>query len=70
MHVSEALAARLGPVPALLERDDHFPSPEELAAELRAIDAAIARGVARREAEMVQRPEPQVMAARGSEARP
>jgi hypothetical protein len=43
----EALTARLGPVPALLERDDHFPPPEELSAELRAIEAAVARGVAK-----------------------
>jgi uncharacterized protein (UPF0276 family) len=43
----ESFAARLGPVPALLERDDHFPSPEELAAELEAIDGALARGAAR-----------------------
>jgi uncharacterized protein (UPF0276 family) len=52
----EALAARLGPVPALLERDDHFPPPEELSAELRAIEAALARGVAKWEASSAQVP--------------
>jgi len=46
----EELTARVGPVPALLERDDHFPPPEVLAGELEAMRAAIARGVARREA--------------------
>ncbi|MET0406694.1 MAG: DUF692 domain-containing protein [Cystobacter sp.] len=39
-----------GPVPALLERDDHFPSPEVLRGELEAIRQAMARGTARREA--------------------
>ncbi|XXF77703.1 DUF692 domain-containing protein [Myxococcaceae bacterium GXIMD 01537] len=43
----EALAARLGPVPALLERDDHFPTPEALDAELRSIREAVERGAAR-----------------------
>lgn len=43
----EALAARVGPVPALLERDDYFPAPEELRAELQAIREAMERGVAR-----------------------
>jgi len=43
----EALAARVGAVPALLERDDHFPPPEELAGELEAMREALARGVAR-----------------------
>ncbi len=43
----EALTARVGPVPALLERDDHFPSPEELSGEVEAIRAAMERGVAR-----------------------
>ena len=41
----EALAARVGPVPALLERDDHFPPPDALTAELDAMRAALARGV-------------------------
>jgi hypothetical protein len=41
----EQLVARLGPVPVLLERDDRFPSPEELTAELEGIRAALARGV-------------------------
>jgi hypothetical protein len=49
LDLLEALVARLGPVPALLERDDHFPPPDELTAELRAIEAAIARGVQRSE---------------------
>ena len=43
----EALAARVGPVPTLLERDDRFPPPGELTAELEGIRAALARGVAR-----------------------
>ena len=43
----EKLVARMGPVPALLEWDDHFPSPEVLGAELEAMRAAQARGVAR-----------------------
>ena len=43
----EQLAARVGPVPALLEWDDHFPAPEVLGAELEAMRAALARGVAR-----------------------
>jgi uncharacterized protein (UPF0276 family) len=34
----------------LLERDDNFPSPQELDAELDAIAAAVARGAAQREA--------------------
>ncbi len=46
----ETLAAWLGPVPALLERDDHFPAPEKLTAELRTIAEALARGVATWEA--------------------
>ena len=43
----EKLAARVGPLPALLEWDDHFPAPEVLGAELEAMRAALARGVAR-----------------------
>ncbi len=62
LDLLEALTARLGPVPALLERDDHFPSPEELTAELRSIEAAIARGV--------QRSEPRALAVSATEARP
>jgi uncharacterized protein (UPF0276 family) len=62
LDLLEALAARLGPVPALLERDDYFPPPEELTAELRTIEAAIARGV--------QRLELRAIAASTSEARP
>ncbi|HEX8824019.1 MAG TPA: DUF692 domain-containing protein [Archangium sp.] len=46
----EELVARLGPVPALLERDDAFPPPDVLVAELDAMRVALARGVARREA--------------------
>jgi hypothetical protein len=46
----EALVARMGPVPTLLEWDDRFPSPEELTAELEGIRAALARGVASWEA--------------------
>jgi uncharacterized protein (UPF0276 family) len=44
-----ALARRLGPVPVLLERDDHFPPPAELSAELEALRAALTRGAARGE---------------------
>ncbi len=43
----EKLAARVGPLPALLEWDDHFPAPEVLGAELEAMRAALARGVER-----------------------
>ncbi|WP_224362710.1 DUF692 domain-containing protein [Hyalangium versicolor] len=50
LELLETLAARLGPVPALLERDDHFPRPEELTTELVGIRAALSRGVARWEA--------------------
>lgn len=42
----EALAARVGPVPALLERDDHYPPPDVLTAELEALREAQARGEA------------------------
>jgi uncharacterized protein (UPF0276 family) len=34
-------------VPALLERDDHYPPPEVLTAELDAMRGALARGEAR-----------------------
>lgn len=47
----ESLTARLGPVPVLLERDDRFPLPEELSAELVSIHAALGRGLARRNGE-------------------
>ncbi len=43
----EALAARVGPVPALLERDDHYPPPDVLTAELESLHEALARGEAR-----------------------
>ncbi|MDY7230061.1 DUF692 domain-containing protein [Hyalangium rubrum] len=66
----EALAARLGPVPALLERDDHFPPPEELSAELQAISAALARGVATWEAGTTRAPGHAVAAPGLTEARP
>ncbi|WP_257448719.1 DUF692 domain-containing protein [Archangium lipolyticum] len=46
----EALVARVGPVPTLLERDDRFPPPAELTAELEGIRAALARGRASWEA--------------------
>jgi len=42
LHLLASLVARVGPVPALLERDDHFPSPEELSAELDVLRAALA----------------------------
>ncbi|MBM7112405.1 DUF692 domain-containing protein [Archangium primigenium] len=48
LDLLEALAARVGPVPVLLERDDRYPPPEELAGELEATRGALARGVARR----------------------
>ncbi len=70
LDLLETLVARLGPVPALLERDDHFPSSEELTAELRAIEAALARGVVRWEAEAAQGSEPRFMEASAAEARP
>lgn len=50
LELLEALVARLGPVPVLLERDDHFPPAAELAAELEAIRAALERGAAKGEA--------------------
>jgi uncharacterized protein (UPF0276 family) len=70
LELLEALAARLGPVPALLERDDHFPRPEELTAELHAIEAALTRGVARWESEASRRPAPLAPARSHAEARP
>ncbi|MCP3101678.1 DUF692 domain-containing protein [Myxococcus sp. K15C18031901] len=39
-----ALAARLGPVPVMLERDDHFPPEDVLLAELASLRDAVARG--------------------------
>ncbi|NTX55458.1 DUF692 domain-containing protein [Myxococcus sp. CA051A] len=47
----EQLSARLGPVPVMLERDDRFPAPAELASELSAMEAALRRGVSRWHAE-------------------
>ncbi|MCE9671416.1 DUF692 domain-containing protein [Myxococcus stipitatus] len=44
----EALAARLGPVPVMLERDDHFPPEDVLLAELASMRDAVARGAAPR----------------------
>ena len=44
LELLASLAGRLGPVPVLLERDDHFPPPDELARELDAIRAALHRG--------------------------
>jgi hypothetical protein len=41
LRLLEALVARVGPVPVMLERDDHFPSPEELTRELEALRAAL-----------------------------
>jgi len=70
LDLLETLAAQLGPVPALLERDDHFPSPEELTAELRAIEAACARGVARWKSEVAQRPELHAVTSSAPEVRP
>ena len=46
----EELVARVGAVPALLERDDRFPPTGELVGELEAMRAAMARGLARRTA--------------------
>ncbi|WP_002639678.1 DUF692 domain-containing protein [Myxococcus hansupus] len=43
----ERLAARLGPVPVMLERDDRFPPEAELAAELTWMEQALERGIAR-----------------------
>jgi uncharacterized protein (UPF0276 family) len=70
LELLETLAARLGPVPAMLERDDHFPRPEELTAELLAIEAALARGVSRWEAGKAQSPERLPMASASAETRP
>lgn len=47
LELLEALASRLGPVPVMLERDDRFPPPAELASELDALRAALTRGTAR-----------------------
>ncbi|HEX8697428.1 MAG TPA: DUF692 family protein, partial [Myxococcaceae bacterium] len=66
----EALAERLGPVPALLERDDHFPPAEELSAELRAIEAALARGVAKWKSASAPLPQVPSLATGPVEARP
>lgn len=46
----EELGARRAPPGVLIERDDHFPAPGVLEAELDAVAAALARGAARREA--------------------
>ncbi len=70
LSLLEALAERLGPVPALLERDDHFPPPEELSAELRAIGSALARGVAKWKPTAAPRPEVPALALGHPEARP
>nr|BDT35077.1 DUF692 domain-containing protein [Myxococcus sp. MH1] len=43
----ERLAARLGPVPVMLERDDRFPPEAELTAELSAMEQALLRGTER-----------------------
>lgn len=48
LDLLEELAARVEVPGAMLERDDDFPPPEELAAELEAIRAAAGRGAARR----------------------
>jgi hypothetical protein len=42
-----SLAGRLGPVPVMLERDDRFPAPEELARELESIRTALTLGASR-----------------------
>lgn len=42
-----SLAERLGPVPVLLERDDRFPPPEELASELASLHATLSRVASR-----------------------
>ena len=42
-----SLAGRLGPVPVMLERDDRFPAPEELARELESIRTALTVGASR-----------------------
>ncbi|MCP3144501.1 DUF692 domain-containing protein [Pyxidicoccus xibeiensis] len=44
LKLLEFLVRRLGPVPVMLERDDRFPPPEELASELEAIRAALQQG--------------------------
>jgi uncharacterized protein (UPF0276 family) len=49
LDLLEELCARVEVPGIMLERDDHFPSEEELNAELDAIAAAAARGAARRE---------------------
>jgi uncharacterized protein (UPF0276 family) len=49
LELLEALVERVGPVPVMLERDDHFPPPAQLRAELEALGAAVRRGEARRE---------------------
>jgi hypothetical protein len=51
----EELCARAAVPGVLLERDDHFPSEVDLAVELDAIAAAVARGTARREGSHVRR---------------
>ena len=50
LDLLEELAARVEVPGAMLERDDDFPPPEELAAELEAIREAARRGAARRQA--------------------
>jgi len=47
-EVLEELFARCDPPGVMIERDDNFPPPEELSAELAAMTAAMARGAARR----------------------
>ncbi|MFP2933811.1 DUF692 family multinuclear iron-containing protein, partial [Pyxidicoccus sp. 3LG] len=47
LKLLESLAGRLGPVPVMLERDDRYPPPAELASELEAIRAALGRGTSR-----------------------
>ena len=48
LDLIEELASRVSPPGIMLERDDRFPSVEELAAELAAMEAAWERGSARR----------------------
>jgi len=50
LDLLEELAARVEVPGAMLERDDDFPPPDELAAELEAIREAVDRGAARRRA--------------------
>lgn len=50
LELVEELGARRAPPGVLIERDDHFPPPGVLEAELDAVAAALARGAARREA--------------------